>query len=263
MTTVKNSRTAAAALGVAAISAVTLSMSGVASADTSTGSSYQADLVQLNNSGASGVIIVQLDGNQATVTQRVSGLAATLTGSPYPHLQQIYIDGQGKCPTAGSDTGQNGVVDTADGKLAYGAVGSTLSMTGDTTAAAATNVATAPTGSGWNYSRTITLDPQSLASIKAGTAVVVVRGLDPTTMSASAQAAKSAMDPALALTTTAPALCGTLTGSQVSTTPKASPNTGGGSTAGIEDGGLFAIGGGLLLAAAGFAFGVRRRYWQR
>lgn len=52
MKTTKFARGSAAALGAVAIGAMSLSMSGVASADT--GTSYQANLQQINKSGASG-----------------------------------------------------------------------------------------------------------------------------------------------------------------------------------------------------------------
>lgn len=253
-------RGTAAALGALAIGAMSMSMSGVASADTT--SSYQADLGQLNNSGASGTLMLQLWGNQAIVTEKVSGLPATFMGKAYPHVQHIHIGGQGKCPTASADVDGNGIVDTVEGQPSYGSVGTTLSTTGDTSPAAATDITIAPTGSGFDYSRSITLDPQTLASIKAGTAVIVVHGLDPTNLSPAAQQAKSKLNPALPLAATAPALCGTLTPSQMGITPMAAPDTGGGSTAGVEDGGLFAIGGGLLLASAGIGFAGRRRFRQ-
>ena len=259
-TTSKFTRGSAAALGALAIGAMSLSMSGVASADG--GTSYQANLQQINKSGASGTLMLQLNGNQATITEKVSGLAETFMGKPYPHVQHIHIGGQGQCPTASADTDGNGIVDTVEGQPAYGAVGTTLSTSGDTSAKAATDVTTAPSGSGYDYSRTITLDAASLASVKAGTAVIVVHGLDPTNLSKAAQDAKSKLAPSLPLAATSPALCGPLAASQMGTTPTGAANTGGGSTAGIEDGGLFALGGGMLVAAGGIAFAGRRRFSQ-
>lgn len=248
----------AAAIGAVAIGAMSLSMGGVASA--ATGTSYQANLQQINNSGASGNLTLQLDGDQATITESVSGLAATFMGKPYPHVQHIHINGKGMCPTASADTDGNGIVDTVEGQPAYGAVGTTLSMTGDTSAKAATDVTIAPSGASYQYSRTITLDAASLASVKAGTAVIVVHGLDPAPLSKAAQDAKSKLAPTLPLAATSPTLCGPLQASQMTTTPTGAADTGGGSTAGIEDGGLLAAGGGLLLAAAGIGFAGRRRY---
>jgi LPXTG-motif cell wall-anchored protein len=97
-----------------------------------------------------------------------------------------------------------------------------------------------------------------LASVQGGTAVIVVHGLDPATLSKTAQGEKSDLVPSLPLAATSPALCGAVTTSQMSTTPTGSSPTGGGSTAGMEDETLFALGGVLLLAAGG-VFAARRR----
>ena len=67
-----------------------------------------------------------------------------------------------------------------------------------------------------NYSRTITLDAKTLASVQAGTAVIVVHGLDPATLCKQAQGEKSDLVPSLPLAATSPALCGTLAASQMS-----------------------------------------------
>ena len=87
-----------------------------------------------------------------------------------------------------------------------------------------------------------------MASLKAGTAVIVVHGLDPATWPA-AQAEQERARASLPLAATSPALCGTLTASQMSSVPTGSAATGGGSTAGVEDPGLLA--GGAALVAAG------------
>lgn len=163
--------------------------------------------------------MLQLNGDQATITENVSGLAATFMGKPYPHVQHIHINGKGMCPTPDADTDGNGIVDTVEGQPAYGAVGTTLSMTGDTSAKAGTDVTIAPSGASFKYSRTITLDPASLASVKAGTAVIVVHGLDPAPLSKAAQDAKSKLAPTLPLAATSPAACGALVTSQMGTTP--------------------------------------------
>ncbi len=253
-------RGSAAALGAVAIGAMSMSMSGVASAEA--GASYQANLQQVNNSGASGTLMLQLNGDKATITEKVSGLAETFMGKPYPHVQHIHISGKGECPTPAADTNGDGVINTAEGQPAYGAIGTTLSVSGDTSPAAGTDVAIAPSGSGYDYSRTITLDAASLASVKAGTAVIVVHGLDPTKLSKAAQDAPSELVPSLPLAATSPALCGPLAASQMGTTPSGAADTGGGSTAGIENEALFGLGGGLLVAAGGIAFAGRRRFSQ-
>lgn len=55
-----------------------------------------------------------------------------------------------------------------------------------------------------------------------------------------------------------PALCGMLADSQVGQPPKGGPDTGGGSTAGIDEPVILAAGGGLLVAA-GAAFAISRK----
>ena len=84
-----------------------------------------------------------------------------------------------------------------------------------------------------------------------------MHGLDPATLSAKAQAAKSDLVPALPLAATSPALCGALTTSQMSM-PSGAAATGGGSTAGLQDEGLIA-GGAALVAAGAVAGGLALR----
>jgi hypothetical protein len=240
------------ALGIAMFA-----MPGIASA--SDASSYQATLHPLNHSTASGTVMISLNGSQATVTEHVSGLAATFGGKPYPHVQHIHIGAQGTCPDMSADKDGDGVVSTTEGAPFYGGIGTTLSTSGDTSPKAGTTLTVAPSGAGFDYSRTFSLDDKTLSALKAGTGVVVVHGLDPATLSAKAQAAKSDLVPALPLAATSPALCGTLTASQM-TVPNGSAATGGGSTAGLQDEGLLA--GGAALVAAGAVAGavaLRRR----
>ncbi|MGZ4546804.1 MAG: hypothetical protein ACXVX8_12790 [Blastococcus sp.] len=232
-----------------------LAMPGIASADT--GSSYQAQLAPLNHSTASGTLMLTLNGSQATITEHVDGLAATFGGKPYPHVQHIHIGAQGNCPTASADKDGDGVVSTTEGAGNYGGIGTTLSTSGDTSPAAGTTLTVAPSGASFDYKRTITLDDKTLAALKGGTGVVVVHGLDPATLSAKAQAAKSDLVPALPLAATSPALCGALSASQMSM-PNGSAATGGGSTAGLQDGGLIA-GGAALVAAGAVAGGLALR----
>ena len=240
------------AVGAAAL----LAMPG--SANAADGTSYQATLNALNHSTASGSVSLQLNGSQATITEHVSGLAATFSGKPYPHVQHIHIDGMGQCPTTSADKNGDGVISTTEGAPAYGPIGTTLSTSGDTSPAAGTTLTVAPSGGSFDYSRTITLDAKTLASVTAGKGVIVVHGLDPATLSKTAQGEKSDLVPSLPLAATSPALCGVLSASQMSATPVGSSPTGGGSTSGVEDEALLALGGGLLLAAGG-VFVARRR----
>ena len=171
---------------------------------------YTTTLGQLNKSGASGSVSISLTGSTATITEHVSGLATTFGGNPYPHVQHIHIDGQGACPTPAADTSGDGVISTTEGGPAYGKIGTTLSTKGDTTPAAALTLNVAPSGGTFDYNRTFDLDAATVASIQAGKAVVVVHGLDPSTLSPAAQAEKSELVPSLPLAATSPALCGVL-----------------------------------------------------
>jgi hypothetical protein len=178
--------------------------------------------------------------------------------APFPHVQHIHGGADGTCPTMSADKNGDGIVDTVEGLPSYGGILTTLSTTGDTSPKAGTNVKTAPAGAGFDYSRSITLDSATVSAIKAGTAVIVVHGDDPSKLSKKAQGEKSNLVPSLPLAATAPALCGKLVASQMGAMPSGGVSTGGGSTSGIEDQGLFLLSGGLLLAA-GATLTARRR----
>ncbi len=74
---------------------------------------YQTTLKALNGSGASGTVKISLDGNNATVTEHVSGLAAKFGDGAYPHVQHIHIDGKGACPLPSADKNDDQLVDRA------------------------------------------------------------------------------------------------------------------------------------------------------
>ncbi|MGH3510272.1 MAG: hypothetical protein ACRDPI_08590 [Nocardioidaceae bacterium] len=201
---------------------------------------------------------ITLNGNTATISESWSGLASTFNGSPYPHVQHIHIGGGGTCPNPAADKNGDGVISTTEGGPAYGAIGTTLSTSGDTSAAAGTNIKIAPAGPSTDYHRTIQLDPKTVASLRSDTAVVVVHGLDPTTLSKRAQKEKSDLVPSLPLAATSPALCGAL-----HAMPVGGVATGTGSTVGVEDSGLLGLAGGLFVLGAGTAiYTVRRKSVQ-
>jgi hypothetical protein len=224
------------------------------------GTSYQAQLSPLNSSTGSGTLMIELNGTQATVTEKFSGLAASFSGKPYPHVQHIHIGAKGECPTMSADKDGDGVISTTEGGPSYGAIGTTLSTSGDTSPAAGTTLTVAPSGAQTDYKRTFTMDAKTIAALKDGTAVIVVHGLDPATLSKKAQAAKSDLVPSLPLAATSPALCGPVKVSQMSSMPAGAADTGGGGTAGVQDKALLGTGGALAiggLLAGGFA--ARRR----
>lgn len=225
------------------------------------GSTYQADLGEINDSGASGDIMITLKGNQAMVTEHVEGLAGKFKDGPYPHVQHVHVkaDGSAECPSPSADKNDDGIVNTPEGQPAYGEVATTLTDSGDTSADAAVDVDHAGIkGDSATYERTIDLDDKTKDAIKDGRATVVVHGLDPKNLSKKAQEAKSPLDDSLPQAATAPALCGTLADSQMGQPPKGGPDTGGGSTAGNDETVMLASGGGLL-AAAGVAFAISRK----
>ena len=219
------------------------------------GTTYSATLNPLNHATGSGMITVTVNGSTAVVEEHFSGLAAQFSGSPYPHVQHIHIGAAGACPGTSADKNGDGVISTTEGASAYGGIGTTLSTSGDTSPAAGTDIKVAPAGASTDYKRTIQLDPKTLASLQDDTAVVVVHGLDPATLSSQAQKEKSDLVKSLPLAATSPALCGALHGM-----PSGGVATGNGSTSGIEDGGLLGLAGGLFAAGAGMAlYSVRRR----
>src|SRR4051812_20243492 len=247
---------------LAVLAAGSVAFGGMALAATPAGAatqSYEATLAPLNGSSASGTLMLTLDGNTATITERASGLPAMFGTDPYPHVQHIHINGQGTCPTMSADTDGDGVISTTEGAPAYGPIGTTLSTSGPTTAASGTVLNIAPSGATIDYSRTITLDAATVSSIESNTAVIVVHGLDPMTLSAKAQAEKSELVPSLPLAATSPALCGALAVAQTSAVPAGGAQTGLGGTSGTEDGMLFVLGGSFLAGSALF-FGLRRKF---
>lgn len=220
--------------------------------------SYQATLGEMNGSGASGTMMITVNGDQATVTENVSGLAEEFNGDPYPHVQHIHVGGDGMCPTPDADKNGDGIVDTVEGQPAYGMIATTLSTSGDTSPKAGTDLKVAGMGGSYTYERTFTINADTMAGLKDGNASVVVHGLDPSTLSKDAQDAKSNLVPELPLAATSPTLCGTLQVSQMDGMPNGAPLTGGGSTSSGPDIGLLALGGGLVLAAGGAVIARRR-----
>ncbi|MGH9108876.1 MAG: hypothetical protein ACRDY3_05330 [Acidimicrobiales bacterium] len=238
-----------------------VAMPPVAGATTSGATTYTAALkpVPLNGqTKASGTLKLVLTGTKATVTEHATGLAATFTGKPFPHVQHIHGLAKGACPTA-STKNRTGVISTVDAQPTYGMIQTTLSVTpGGTTAGKGTTITIAPKGASYTYSRTFTLSATALKAVQAHNAVIVVHGLTPSTAPKAATTLKSTLVPTLPLAATAPALCGQLVASQMSAVPSGAPQTGGGSTSGVQDVTLFGVGGGLLVAGAGLLTARRR-----
>jgi hypothetical protein len=220
--------------------------------------SYQSTLSQLNGSAGSGSITVDVKGNQAHVVLNVSGMPAKFMDAPYPHVQHIHGGAKGVCPDPSADKDGDKVISTTEGAPSYGGIVTTLSTSGDTSPAAGLDLKVGGQGAAYTVDRTFELNAETKAALEAGTAVVVVHGLDPATLSAAGQAAKSDLAPTLPLAATSPALCGTLKAGQMKM-PTGGAATGVATETGTDTGAL-AIGSGLaLVALAGGAYVVRRR----
>lgn len=220
--------------------------------------SYSVTLGEINNSGASGEVWIDVVGAEATVTLTASGLAETFDGNPFPHVQHIHIGAQGVCPDMSVDENEDGIISTTEGAPSYGDIGTTLSVGGgDKSPDAGLDLAVAPSGSSIDYKETFELNEETQDALEAGTAVVVVHGLDPATQPEGATE-PSDLVPELPLAATSPALCGTL-----ELMPAGGADTGVVTASNTTDGsanmGFLALGGVLAAAAAGGLFTARRR----
>ena len=226
---------------------------------------YSSTLGQLNGTTGTGTITVDVAGDQATVNLPVSGLAETFMDAPYPHVQHIHGGAAGQCPTTADDANADGIISVSEGVPGYGGILSTITTSGASTPAEGLNLALGGQGGTYSINRTITIDDATQKSLAAGTAVVVVHGLDPATAGVSEEifGGRSDLTPepaeALPLGATSPALCGTLAKTQMGEMPYGGADTGV-ATESSNTAGMIALGGGLVLAAAaGGTYVVRRR----
>ena len=67
------------------------------SAAADTGQTYQAQLQALNGSGASGTVMIELNGTRRP-SPSTSGTGRRRSRRPYPHVQHIHIGAKGVCP---------------------------------------------------------------------------------------------------------------------------------------------------------------------
>ncbi|MDP5183300.1 hypothetical protein QOZ88_11680 [Blastococcus sp. BMG 814] len=248
----------ALALPTVALAAAAFPLLAVSTASAHEGAhSYQADLGALNQSGVQGTGMVTLDGNTATVMIEASGL---LAGSP--HAQHFHIGAQGQCPTDADDENGDGFVSVTEGAPYYGAIGSSLTTTGDTSPDSGLAIDRFPTAEGGSisYERTFEVSDDVHAAFEDGTAVLVLHGVDKNGSGAYDGDVMSDLDPSLPMEATAPAACGVLETAQMGAAPAGGAETGAGSTAGTEN--QAAIGIGALAAAGAVAAGTvayRRR----
>lgn len=244
-----------------ALGALSLAAAPAMAADDGGSWSGQTSLESMNDSGTTGDAMIEVHGNEATVTLDVSGAAETFKDGPFPHAQHIHIAGEGVCPGPEADKDGDGAVSTVEGKPAYGTIGTSLTTEGDTSADSALAVKRYPGGSSYTYERTFELNDDTAKSFADGTAVVVVHGVDPANLSDEAAKKKSELNPDLPLAATMPAACGEINVSQVGAMPEGGPDTGSPvPPADNSDLGLgIGIGAVSVAALGGGAWALRRR----
>lgn len=173
--------------------------------------SYQAQLGQLNDSGASGTAHLSLNGRQLTVRIDAQGLVPG-----QPHAQHIHGSTTGHmfhCPDGSADKNGDGIVTTTEGLPAYGDINISLTTSGGTPKADGLAVDRMPVADGSgkvSYERTITVSQAVADSIT--NLHIVQHGIDPNGNGTyDFGKGKSELDPKLPQEATAPAACGMIT----------------------------------------------------
>ncbi|GAA1490750.1 CHRD domain-containing protein [Brachybacterium sacelli] len=236
----------------------TFGASGAALAEGPDTTTLEANLTQLNDSGASGTAWVTVEGNEVHVKLDSSGM---LTDSP--HAQHIHIGGKNQCPDPSMEgTGADGAIRTMDAAGDYGAVQVSLTNDGDTSPDSALAVDRFPTGDA-SYERTFEVSDEVAENLRHGDGSAVLHGVDHNGNGTYDGDQMSDLDPSLPSEATDPAACGVLEMGQMEAMPEGGAETGDGTTAGIENSGALLAGGGLLTAAAAGAFALRKRHAQK
>lgn len=267
-------RTSMAGAGaVACMLGVLLAAPTAASASTTAAAadqsrSYQAALnpITANKVTGTGASWITVTGTTAEVKIQVNGL---LDG--VPHAQHIHVDALGQCPSAPQQHNGLPSITVADGAPLYGTIGTSLTVDGPTSADHGLDVTHFPQTGSYTYSRTIDLDPNVVANLARGTAVLVVHGIDYNGNGAYDDVlGASELDPSLPAEATDPALCGAFQPMQMAAVPDGAADTGGGSTATSAAGtgagtptiggpALAGLAGGALALAAGIVLARTRR----
>jgi hypothetical protein len=245
------------ALPTVAIAAAAFPLLTMTAASAAHDGSYQADLGTLNQSGVTGTGMVTLEGSTATVMIEASGL---LAGAP--HAQHFHIGAMGTCPTDADNKDGDAFLSTTEGSAAYGAIGTSLTTTGDTSPESGLAVDRFPTADGGSisYNRTFEITEDVQKAFAAGTAVLVLHGFDQNGSGTYDGDVKSDLDPSLPMEATAPVACGALEYAQMGTAPSGGAETGAGSTAGVENMGAIGVGALAAVGAVGAgAVAYRRR----
>lgn len=129
-----------------------------------------------------------------------------------PHAQHIHFGTAAahECPATSADANGDGIVDTSEGGSAYGPVQTSLTTSGDTSAASTLAVDRFPTyANGTIYDRTFHLTSDQAQAIRSGLSAVVIHGIDTIQKDGKYDGAPmSDLDPSLPQEATAPAACG-------------------------------------------------------
>ena len=206
----------------------------------------------VNGSGTASVVVT---GTTIQVTMAASGL---LAGSPHAAHIHFGADARHECPTAADDKDKSGHLNTTEGASSYGPIVVSLTKTGDTSPASGLAIDRFDTAAGGkiSYERGSIKVSQTVAeAISAGQAVVVIHGVDYNKDGKYSGETKSDLAPKLPTEATDPALCGAL-----SAMPAGGVATGaGGTMTDTSNQAMIALGGGLILIAAGSGvYSVRR-----
>ena len=255
-------RRSAVLLAVPAMVAVAMATAAPAAAhgghapvgDTTAGEpgSYSIELSELNGSGSFGVAVLTLaaDGS-LTVNIEVQGMVPG-----QPHAQHIHGDSSLErdftCPTQAADADGDGIVNTLEGIPSYGEIHIALTTEGDATPASGLAVDRFPVAGAdgsVSYERVF-----ASTELPDGTATavrnlhVVTHGIDVNGNGEYDRAAgRSEIDPALPQEATAPASCGIIEGSNISTIRSGGVDTGVGPLTGTGNG---AVAGSPVLAVS-------------
>lgn len=213
-------------LGAALLMPVAASAAPVTSPGTSSPPAAGTNFISMlrpvasRSASASGEAWVSFTGDSARFTLQVTGLVAGT-----PHLSHLAIGARGACTAA-----------------APAEVAASLTTSGDTSANSALASTRYPTAADFTYSRTFTVDPGVVSAVRAGTAVLIVRGVVDGGTRADG-----------------PSLCGAFVASQMVTTPQGAADTGGGSASATSHPTLLTLGITALLAAVVAALVALRR----
>lgn len=213
---------------------------------------YQVSLAQANKSGASGSGTVTINGNNVTVNFRATGLSPNLA-----HATHIHVGGQGVCPSPTADTDKDGFVNVKESEPFIGPMKVSLTVSGDTgtgSGLALDRMPKADAQGNLAYNRTFAL-PAGTTAADMQKASIDIHGISSLFNDKAKYDGdkKSDLDSKLPFETTVSAACGRL-----SSAPAGGPNTGIGSTAGLESPALLAFGAAALVGATALVLYSRR-----